>query len=383
MKSLFLKLSIAMYYAGQGVFIPFLPILFKNHNFSYGQIGTLLAAGSVVGILTQSLWGYLCDRLQTVKKLLLLQLVTSVILSMFIFHFNAFGTLLVFLTVFYIFYRPLPTLLDTLTVNAVKGNPAHYGRYRMFGSLGFLLAALFSGYLLNWLGLDKGPYLITTLIGLTLLCAIPVPDAQYVCRTPRFKDLLGLIKKPAILQFLLAAAFLGSTQSANDNFISVHLQALGGSLKDTGLLWTVGVTTEVLTFLLIDKIRLQGKSLYFLRLVALLYGLRWLLMAFITDVKLIMVVQVLHGICYAIFITMIQQFLVLIIPDQLRASGQGLMYMTVFGLGGVVGMVGGGLLLEHFGSTNFYLFCFSFAMISFLVFYNLAKKDTFRSVINH
>jgi Nucleoside H+ symporter. len=375
MKSLFLKLTIAMYYAGQGVLLPFLPILFRNQNFSYGQIGTLLAAGAVVGILTQSLWGYLCDRFQTVKKLLLFQLVTSVILSLFIFRFHTFGTLLLYLTVFYVFYRPLPTLLDTLTVNAIKGNPARYGHYRMFGSLGFLLAALFSGYFLNWLGLDKGPYLITALIGLTLLCALPVQEAQYVCQTPRFNDLSEFIKKPVVLQFLLAAALLGTTQVANDNFISVHLQALGGSLKDTGLLWTVGVTTEVLTFVVISYLRLGGKPLYFLRHVALLYGLRWLMMAFLTDVNIILVVQVLHGICYALFITMVQQFLAVIIPDQLRATGQGLMYMTVFGLGGVVGMIGGGLLLERFGSANFYLACFFFAIGSFLVFNELENKN--------
>ncbi|MDP4126550.1 MAG: MFS transporter [Bacillota bacterium] len=377
MKSFFLRLAIAMYYACQGFFIPYLPIIFKNQDFSYWQIGALLSTGAVVGIISQSLWGYLCDRFQTVKKLLLLQLVTTVLLSLFIFHFHTFGTLLVYLTVFYVFYRPLPTLLDTLTVNAIKDNPARYGHYRMFGSLGFLLAALFSGYLMNWLGLDKGPYLITALIGLTLLCTIPVQDAQYVGKAPRFNDLSELIKKPAILQFLLAATFLGATHVANDNFISVHLQALGGSLKDTGKLWTVGVTTEVMSFVVLGRLRLRGKSLYFLRLVALLYGLRWLLMAFLTDIKLLLVVQVLHGICFSLFITMVQQFLAVTIPDQLRATGQGLMYMTVFGLGGVMAALGGGLLMERFGSTNFYLSCFLCAIVSFFVFNRLAKKDIF------
>ncbi|KGK82398.1 MFS transporter [Desulfosporosinus sp. HMP52] len=373
MKDVSLKLTIAMHYASQGVFLPFLPILLKNHAFSYSQIGTLLAAGAVVGVLTQSLWGYLCDRLQTVKKLLLLQLVASVILSMYIFEINTFANLLVYLTVFYVFFRPLPTMFDTLIIQTISANPARYGHYRMFGSIGFLLTALFSGYFLNWFGLSKGPYLITGLIGLSLLCAVFIQDTNYACQTPRFKDFSELIKQPAILQFLLAATFLGTTHVANDNFISVHLQALGGSLKDTGLLWTVGVTTEILTFAVLSQLNLQGKSLYFLRLVALLYGLRWLLMAFITDVKVVLLIQVLHGICYSLFITMIQQYLVVIIPNQLRATGQGLMYMTVFGLGGVIGMIGGGQLMERFGSSNFYLSCLCFALVSFFTFQRLDK----------
>lgn len=382
MSSLSLKLTITMYYAVQGVFLPFLPIIFRNLNFSYWQIGILLSIGAMIVVLTQSLWGYLCDKLQTVKWLLLLQLGTSLILSLLIFRIHSFGIMLIFLSLFYVFYRPLPMLLDTLTVNYTRDNPARYGYYRMFGSLGFLLAALSSGYLLNWFGMDKGPFLITSLIGLTLLCAIPLKDAQYVCQTPKFKDFLGLATNSTILHFLLAATLLGTTQAANDNYISVYLQNLGGSPKDTGLLWTVGVATEVLAFIVIGKARLHGKSLSFLRNVALLYSLRWLLMALLTDVKLILLVQILHGICYAVFISTVQHHLAEIIPDQLRATGQGLMYMTIFGVGGVLGTMGGGLLLERFSFLYFYLTCLLFSLASFLFFQLLARKTMLQEPID-
>lgn len=374
MGEIFLKCTIGLYYSVQGVFLPYLPVLFKNHGFSLWQIGILLAAGPVVSVITQSLWGYLCDRLQTVKRLLLFQLAASFILSIFIFHFAKFVSLLAILIIFYLFYRPLPTLLDTLVVNAVKEQPARYARFRMFGSLGFMLSALGSGYLLNWLGVDRGPYLITTLLGLTFLFALLVKDAHYICQPPAFRDLGGLLQKPGVVPFLLIATLLGITQAANDNFISVHLQSLGGSIRETGLAWTIGVTTEIITLFFLGRMRLRHHSLGALSWVAMLYGMRWLLMAFVWDVQVILFIQVLHGICFALFITMLQQHLVKIVPDQLRATGQGMLSMTVFGLGGVLGTSGGGLLMGAFDSQIFYLTLLAFALLGGLGFGILTKE---------
>ncbi|WP_234702005.1 MFS transporter [Desulfotomaculum nigrificans] len=373
-KDVFLKLVIALYYAAQGVFLPYLPVLFKNQGFPYWQIGILLAIGPIINILTQSAWGYFCDKLQTVKKLLLLQLAISTVLSIFILHFHSFWGLLAYLTVFYFFYRPLPSLIDTLTVNAVKDRPTRYGNYRMFGSLGFTLAALGSGYLLNRLGVQNSPYLISVLLGLNLLCALQVHDAKYICSPPRLRDLTGLVKKPEVLQFLLAATLLGTTQAANDNFISVHLQNLGGSIKDTGLAWTVGVTAEIIAFFVISRLHFRRRMLSILGFTSLLYGTRWLLMAYVTSIKLILVIQLLHGTCYALFLTAVQNHLLKTIPDQLRATGQGLLYMTVFGLGGVLGITGGGVLMGRFGAQGFYLTCLFFTLGAFMVFNRLKKK---------
>jgi len=221
----------AFYYAINGVMIPYLPLLFQQHGFNYRQIGILLTVGPVVNVLTQFLWGYLCDKIQTVKKLLLLQLFMSAGISLLVFYYRSFWPLVLALTAFYIFYRPIPSLIDTLILNGIKENPSKYGNYRLFGSLGFMLSVFTSGYLLNKLGVENSPVLITLLLVITFFCALPVPDAKYICAPPNLKDLIGLVKTPAVLTFLTAATFLGLTHLANDNFITVHLKSLGGTVQ--------------------------------------------------------------------------------------------------------------------------------------------------------
>ncbi len=375
MQSIYLKCLIGFYYAVNGVILPYFPILFQKQGFHYWQIGVLLATGAVVNTLTQSLWGYFCDKLQTVKKIMLMQLFISAFLSLFIFHFHSFLGLLIALTVFFTFYRPLPSLIDTLIVNAVKDNPSQYGSYRMFGSLGFLVSVFCSGFILNSLGVNNGPYLVTALITLTLLFALPVGDAKYICNPPSFQKFMALAKKPQIFNFLIVATLLGTTQVANDNFISVHLQNLGGSIRETGLAWAIGVSSEVLAFIVLSRLRINLDSLRFLRYIACLYGLRWLLMAFISNIKVILVIQVMHGICFALFISMVMQHLLKIVPDEFRATGQGLFYMSVFGVGGIMGMTGGGILLDHFGAKSFYLTCLFFSLFALVGFSRQVKAE--------
>ena len=375
MQSIYLKCLIAFYYAINGVILPYFPVLFQKQGFHYWQIGVLLAMGAVVNTLTQSLWGYLCDKMQTVKKIMLLQLFISAVLSIFVFRFQSFLGLLVALTLFFTFYRPLPSLIDTLIVNAVKENPSHYGSYRMFGSLGFLASVFCSGFVLNSLGINNGPYLVTALIALTFLCALPIEDAKYICNPPSFRNFTSLTRKPQIIWFFITATLLGTTQVANDNFISVHLQNLGGSIQETGLAWTIGVSSEVLAFIVLSRLGKNPEPLRLLPYVSCLYGLRWLLMAFITNIKVILVIQVLHGICFALFISMVMQQLLKIIPDELRATGQGLFYMFVFGIGGIMGMTGGGIILDYLGAKYFYLTCLLFSLFALGGFSRQWKTD--------
>lgn len=364
MQAVYLKCLITFYYAINGVILPYFPVLFQQQGFLYWQIGVLLAMGAVVNTLTQSLWGYICDKMQTVKRIMLLQLFISAVLSIFVFRLQSFLGLLVALTAFFTFYRPLPSLIDTLIVNAVKDNPSQYGSYRMYGSLGFLVSVFASGFVLNGLGINNGPYLVTALIALTFCFALPIGDAKYICAPPSFRSFTSLTKQPQVLSFLIVATLLGTTQVANDNFISVHLKNIGASIQETGLAWTIGVSSEVLAFIVLSRL---GKNLMPLRLlpyISCLYGLRWLLMSFITDIKVILVIQILHGLCFALFISMVMQHLLKIVPDELRATGQGLFYTFVFGIGGIMGMTGGGILLDQGGAKAFYLTLLLFSLLA-------------------
>lgn len=76
-----LKLFFFFYFSTLGLFLPFLPLLFNYHGLADWQVGILLSLGPLAVITMQPAWGFASDRLKIVKKLIVIQLVASAVLS--------------------------------------------------------------------------------------------------------------------------------------------------------------------------------------------------------------------------------------------------------------------------------------------------------------
>ena len=61
--------------------------------------------------------------------------------------------------------------------------------------------------------------------------------------------------------------------------------------------------------------------------------------------------QLLHGVIVAGVVVGAPLYVEQSIPERLRSTGQGMLAMLGFGLGGVVSNVASGWLLDHFGAT--------------------------------
>lgn len=372
-KSLVLKLFATSHYAVNGVIIPFLPLMFDNKGYQYWQIGLLLAVGGIVNFSTQIWWGYICDRLQTIKKILLIQLTLSAVLSLFIFEINSFWAFFIFFVIFSIFYRPIMANIDVLILSHIKGSPRSYSSFRLFGSLGFVVSALISGFVLKKYGIEVGEYLIAGALLMNLIIGIFLFDAKYDQSPPRFKEFLKVLQNRTLLVLLILTTIIFTTHLSNDNFISIHIQNLGGTVDQAGLAWTVGVTTEVIVFAFLSKIIRNLSSLSVLKIASLLYVIRWLLLAFITNINLIITVQVLHGICFALFWATTVKTIDQLVPDNLKSTGQGVRYMF-FGIGLVVGSLGAGLLLDATSDKFMYL-CLAFLAFTAFIGFNKMGKE--------
>ncbi|WMT42130.1 MFS transporter [Paenibacillus sp. D2_2] len=76
-------------YAILAVLAPFLPLYFANLGYSSSQIGFLMMIGPFVASMIQPFWGYLSDRLQTVKKIIFWLWILAIIGSVLLFNSGA------------------------------------------------------------------------------------------------------------------------------------------------------------------------------------------------------------------------------------------------------------------------------------------------------
>lgn len=370
-----IKLLSFFYFASIGIILPFLPLLFQTRGLTNGQIGILLAIGPLVSMLVQSPWGYLSDRLRTVKKVLMFQISMAFLISFLLFNLDTFHLLLPAAFIFFAFAWPPIPLLDCLTLAIAKENGDSFGSYRLWGSLGFALTALAAGAALAAVGIERVNYIYQGLLLVSLLFAALVQDAPPAAQPATFGQLKKLVSRREVFIFLLLIALINTTNKANDAFMGIFIRGIGGTEADVGLAWTVGPLSEVPVFALSFYFLARLNELALLALAAAIYSVRWFLFSITTDPALISVIQVMHGLSFGLFYMSAVSYIGRIVPQHLRASGQGLLSTFAGGVAGMAGSLLGGFVMDGFGPRFLYTTCSMLAFLSVVAFMTLAHTQ--------
>lgn len=374
-----IKLLSFFYFASIGILLPFLPLLLQTKGLSNSQIGLLLASGPLVSMLVQSPWGYLSDRLRTVKKVLVFQISMAFIVSFQLFSLDTFSMLLPAAFIFFAFAWPPIPLLDCLTLAVAKENGDSFGSYRLWGSLGFALTALAAGSVLAMVGIERVNYLYQGVLLLALLFAVLVQDAPPSAQPASFVQLRKLIGQKEILFFLILIAVLNTANKVNDAFMGIFIRDIGGTEADVGLAWTVGPLSEVPVFAISFYFLTRFSELTLLALAAGIYSLRWFLFSIASSPELISVIQIMHGLSFGLFYVSAVSYISKVVPQNLRASGQGLMSTFAGGVAGITGSLLGGFVMDNYGARFLYTICSLLALLAVGAFLALSRRQAGKS----
>jgi PPP family 3-phenylpropionic acid transporter len=78
-------------------------------------------------------------------------------------------------------------------------------------------------------------------------------------------------------------------------------------------------------------------------------GVRWFLMANTSSVAIMLLAQLIHGLSFGVFLVAVVALLTRHIPETSRAQGQALLYLLIFGAGGILGNSGAGYIKDLAG----------------------------------
>lgn len=349
-----INVLIFFYFTTVGTLMPFIPLLFHHRGLSASQIGFLMALGPLVSLLVQSPWGVLSDRLQTVKKIIMLQMVATLLLSLLLFNIESFYRLIPVVFVFFAFFLPTFPLLDCLILSRIKETGESFGSYRLWGSLGFATAALSVGALLTVIGIERVGYIYQALLVFSILLAIPVADAQPAGKSFNTQGLRELFGNKQIISVLILMALINAANRANDTFMGIHIENLGGSAATVGWAWTVAPLSEVPVFALFGFLLMRLREEALLALGAVFYALRWLLFALATVPEHIVIIQLLHGLSFGLIYMAGVSYINKVVTPGLRASGQGMLATFFSGLAGITGSLLGGFIMDLYGPVFLY-----------------------------
>jgi PPP family 3-phenylpropionic acid transporter len=280
------------------------------------------------------------------------------------------------ITAFYgIFYAPIISFLEAVTMDVLGREKKSYGRIRAWGSISFIVVVLIIGKVIDWYSIE---IIIPLILAGSLLFAaistrIPAVTAQKRDRPKRGGR--SLLNRRVVL-FLFCAFLMLISHGAYYGFFSIHLEKLGFGSTFIGITWALASTAEILVMINSDRIfrRFSLENvLFFSFLVA---SARWLIIFFTDSAAVILLSQILHAVTYGAFHMASILYIDRLAPDQVKTLGQAVNNALTYGLGLMVGFFINGYVYEITGSQTLFLMSALIALAGGLFFqsYQLAQR---------
>ena len=360
----------ASYFAHIGFFNPYLPLWLKDLGFGLLAISVLTSVQSATRLFAPYAWGTLSDRTGERVKLLRYGATAAFIASLALwFPLGPVALFAVLLLMFTHTSAMMPMSEAALAHLVSQGgafDAKRYGRVRLWGSLGFLLTVMVAGWWFEHFGLSHFPaWTLVTLLAVVASVWLLPDHKEAVHHDDDHPAVWPLLRQPAVRWFFAAVFFHILAHIFIYVFFSLYLDNLGYSKTVIGLLWAVSVLIEIGWFFTqgrwLPKLSLTGWLVLASALMALRMGLTaglpqgW---------PLLLAAQALHAITFAAHHTVCIALISHHFPGRLRGRGQALYTVIGYGLPGVIGGLGGGVLSSALGLASVFWLAGALALVA-------------------
>ena len=367
------------YFAAVGLFNPYAPLWFQSLGFSTVVIGLIASLQSWTRVLAPYAWGWFGDhsgrRVELIRLAAALALCFALLMSGLPWLSVAvLPVALVTAALFLVNGGVVPLAEATLAQalhNDAGVDAAKYGRVRVWGSVGFIVAVLAFGALLEGVGIQAFPAFVAAMYALLVLAAWRLPPSRAdVVHAEAAPALLPLLRQPVVAWFFASAFFTVLAHTSLYAFFSLYLVHLGFGKAAVGALWAVSVAAEIVFFWFQGHWFKRLSPHAWLQCVGWVTALRFAVTAgaglggvfggvfggvlgsggaSALGTAWLVLAQLSHAITFATHHTACIGLVHTHFPGRLRGRGQALYSMLGYGLPGVVGGVAGGWLIDHSG----------------------------------
>ena len=162
------------YFAFVGAFSPYFSLYLQSIGRSAAQIAVLMSLMSVMRMLAPAMWGALADRLGVRVPIVRLSALLSMLGFAGFLVSDAYAALFASMAFLAFFWSAALPLVEALTFAHLEGQASRYGNIRVWGSVGFILAVLGLGYLLDDLPVRTVLWVTLATLGGILACALAI-----------------------------------------------------------------------------------------------------------------------------------------------------------------------------------------------------------------
>jgi nucleoside transporter len=315
-------------------------------GFTDGQIALVGSAFAIASILAIFFSNQFADRKFAAEKFMAASHLIGGIAMLGLYFATSFPAFFALMLVHSIFYVPTISVANSLAFANLKDPTREFGPIRMGGTIGWILASWPLYFLLagksgaDAMAATKAIFLVSGIASLVLAAfSLTLPH------TPPKKSEDGdslawlkagrLLLKPFIL-VLFIVTFIDATIHNGYFLVTGGFleNRVGFEKKWVMPIMSLGQVAEILTMLVLGLV-LKKLGWKLTLIVGILgHAARFAIYAFFPDSQpLIILVQLLHGICYAFFFAAVYIFIDAAFPKDVRASAQGWFNLLILGIG--------------------------------------------------
>ncbi len=377
--SLWVRLSgfYLFYFATLGVLLPYWGLYLLELGFAPARIGELLAIMQLTKLVAPNVWGWLGDRTGQRMRIVRWASLATALGFAGVYAAGASYCALAFVTVLFSFFwnAALPQF-EVVTLNHLGEHIHRYSRIRLWGSVGFIGAAVGMGPVVAIWGVATVPAVLLGLFVLlwlnSLLAPEPASSAMDRCSA---RPIGQVLRHPAVLVFFAACFFNQVAHAPYYGFFSVYLETFGYSRELIGLMWGLGVAVEVGVFVIMPRLLPRFGPRTLLLAALAMAALRWQLIAhFAADLPILLFAQTLHAFTFGVFhaasIHLIHEFF----PGALQGRGQALYSSLSFGAGNAVGSLAAGYLWQAAGPVVVFDAAAAVAVLGWLILWRGLRR---------
>jgi len=336
--ALFLSAFYFFYFALVGVYVIFMPKVLLDLGYDTVEVGIIYAAAPFMRFLLPFIFRHF---VALTSRVYLSALLIS-FLSTLIF-WTTIDNFWLYLVANLLFGASMGISLPYVeTIALATLSKSHYGKVRLWGSLGFMGIALWLGKVLQ--NPFEALYYLSAVTFLTLVFGTVLIKYDTTTHTSAQEDATFSLSKYWafwVSVFLMQVGFGGFY-----NFFTIYETSHGISLEMTSWMWSFGVICEIV-MLYFQGPLLQRNLLHILQFATLVTAGRWLILYLFPDsVVLTFASQSLHAVSFALYHTAAITYVFSLYTQKKLA--QQFFLGIAFGLGGSVGALLSGQLYGEY-----------------------------------
>jgi PPP family 3-phenylpropionic acid transporter len=365
------------YFATLGVLVPYWGLYLQSVGFTPVDIGNLIAILMFSRIVAPMVWGWIADHRESRMAVVRLASFLTIVSFSGTFFGSSFWWLAAVMLLFSFFWHASLPLLEVFVMRHTASRPGAYGRVRLWGSIGFIVAVTALGPVID----ARGPWwvlpaLLTMMLGIGSF-SLTLPESEMRGSVEHAGPFRQALLRPEVFAFLLACLLMQISHGPYYTFYSIYLEGYGYSKTLIGLLWAFAVLCEIGVFLVMQRLLARVALRAVLVASFFLAAVRWLLIGHYPESLAVLVLaQTLHAATFGSFHATAMQLVHRFFTGKHQHRGQAIYGSLSFGIGGAVGSFYSGHTWVTLGPTVTFNIAAASAGLAFLVAWFLIKPKT-------